>query len=79
MRADGPHPVGRGRDDAGRGDAPPFGFALDLFARQGQGRQGAARLTNRHPVAATAQAFDMPKTHSAASSVPRKPPDCRFQ
>ena len=79
MAADGADAVrGRG-DDARGGDAAVQGLALDDLSGQDQGGQRAGVARQGHAVALAAKPLDRPLGHSAASSVPRKPPDWRFQ
>ena len=79
MRAEGPDAVrGRG-DDARGGDAAGFGLALDHLSGQDQGGQRAGVPGQGHAVALATKPLDQPLRHAAASSVPRNPPDWRFQ
>lgn len=75
MQAGGGDAVGRGRHDPRGWRAGCLWLALDDFTRQGaRDVDGACG----YAVAEMAETLDG-EVHSAASSVPMNPPDCRFQ
>ena len=74
--AGGFHPVGRSGDDPGRGH--PVAHDLPFHDLAGQGPRDIDRAGG-NPVNEMAKPFDGQPHSAASSSVPRKPPDWRFQ